>query len=348
MNLEAIGADARVRAAFERFGARGLVLARVAVSQRDRYRLYAEDGELDAEPAGVLWHRAEQAAGMPVVGDWVAARVLENTQAIVEAVLPRATFFSRRAAGKREDQQAIAANIDRVFLVCGLDGDFNIRRLERYLTLAAGSGAEPVIVLNKADLCADLSVCIEAAAAVATGAALVVASAKDAGGLDALRQFAGAGLTIALLGSSGVGKSTIINMLVGEEHFRTQEVRERDQRGQHTTTHRELVVLPGGGALIDTPGMRELQLWAGQESVEAAFNEIAALAERCRFRDCTHTKETGCAVIAAVADGSLAAARFESYHKLKREAARHERGVEYNRWVRSMHRAYRRHKRLNP
>ena len=341
MNLEKIGADARVVAAFERFAASELVLARVAVSQRDQYRLFAECGELDAEPAGVLWHRLEDRAGMPVAGDWVAARTVGRLQAIVEVILPRRTFFSRRASGRRDEEQGIAANVDRVFLICGLDGDFNLRRLERYLALTAESGAEPVVVLNKTDLCGDLQGRLEAAREVAAGAAVIACSALEQSGLDALREMTRPNLTIALLGSSGVGKSTIVNALLGEEYFRTREVRESDSRGRHTTTHRELMPLPEGGALIDTPGMRELQLWASQESVEAAFVEIGDLAGACRFRDCTHTVESGCAVIAAVESGALDPWRFASYHKLRREAARHERGQEYKRWLKSVHRAQR-------
>jgi ribosome biogenesis GTPase len=324
MNLDCLGADAVLGAAFQPYAAQGLILARVALSQRDRYRLYCEPGELDGEPSGALWYRTPSRTGMPVVGDWVAARIVGDGQAIVDAVLPRRTLFSRRAAGRAEDQQPIAANIDLVFLVCGLDGDFNLRRLERYLALAAESGAAPVIVLNKSDACADLAARIEETAAVAGDAPIVACTARTAGGVDPLLEFLGPGRTVALLGSSGVGKSTIVNRLLGEERFLTHEVREHDSRGRHTTTHRELVALAQGGALIDTPGMRELQLWAGQESVEQAFDEIAALGSACRFRDCTHSGEAGCAVADALARGLLDAARLASYRKLMGEARRHE------------------------
>jgi ribosome biogenesis GTPase / thiamine phosphate phosphatase len=338
MDLRSLGADASLLGVFEKtFGARGLILARVATAQRDIYRLLGGD-EWTAEAAGRLWLDGT----VPAVGDWVAARVVAPGQAIVEAVLPRRTLFARRAPGKREEQQAIAANIDVVFLVCGLDGDFNVRRLERYLTLAAESGAAPVVVLNKADCCADLAGAIEAAAAV-SGSAPVVALTALAGGAgasacqpaamlagesacptlhrgaaEALLPFA-AGRTVALLGSSGVGKSTIVNRLLGEERLRTAEVREWDAKGRHTTTHRELVPLPGGGVLIDTPGMREIQLWAGEDAVESAFGDIAVLAQGCRFRDCSHTGEQGCAVEGAVDVGRLA-----SFRKLMAEARHHE------------------------
>jgi ribosome biogenesis GTPase len=324
MNLVSLGADASVFGAFERFAAQGLMLARVAISQRDRYRVYSESGEVDAEPSGALWYRTPDRAGMPVVGDWVAARIVAPGQAIVDAVLPRRTLFARRAAGRAEDQQPIAANIDLVFLVCGLDGDFNLRRLERYLTLAAESGAAPVIVLNKSDACDDLAGRIEETAAVAGDAPILACSARTADGMAPLLDFLGPGRTVALLGSSGVGKSTIVNRLLGEDRFRTNDVREHDSRGRHTTTHRELVALPQGGALIDTPGMRELQLWAGQDSVDRTFDEIAELAAGCRYRDCSHSGEDGCAVAEALARGTLDADRFTSYRKLMGEARRHE------------------------
>jgi ribosome biogenesis GTPase / thiamine phosphate phosphatase len=324
MDLQALGATPEVWSAFSPHAAQGLVLARVAVSQRDRYRLYAETGELDAEPSGSLWHRSPDRASMPVVGDWVAARIVGPGQAIVDAVLPRTTLFSRRAPGRREDQQPIAANVDLVFLVCGLDGDFNVRRLERYLTLAHESGAAPVVVLNKADAAEDLAALIEETASVAGAAPIVACSARTGEGLDAIAAFLGGGRTVALLGSSGVGKSTLVNRMLGEERFLTNEVRESDSRGRHTTTHRELVPLPEGGALIDTPGMRELQLWASQDSVEATFEEIAEIASGCRYRDCTHAGEKGCAVASALADGVVSEDRMESYRKLRAEAKHHE------------------------
>jgi ribosome biogenesis GTPase len=304
---------------FEAYAARGLMMARVISSHRDQYRLAVESKEFSAEPSGALWHRTPSRSGMPVVGDWVAARIVGDGEAIVEAVLPRRTLFSRRAAGRVEDEQAIAANIDVVFLVCGLDGDFNLRRIERYLALAAESGARAVIVLNKSDLCEDLDARAAQTKAISAGAAVVCASTCVPGGLDALRAHILPEETIALLGSSGVGKSSIVNALLGEERQLTRDVRESDSRGRHTTTMRELILLPGGAALIDTPGMRELQLWASQESVESVFDEIAELAAACRFRDCTHSGEPGCAVAGAVPED-----RLSSFHKLQREARHHE------------------------
>jgi ribosome biogenesis GTPase len=324
MSLESLGADAAVHSSFEPHAARGLLLARVAVSQRDQYQLFTAAGEVRAEASGALWHRAADSAAMPVTGDWVAARIVEPLFAIVEAVLPRKTVFSRKAPGRREDQQPVAANIDLVFLVCGLDGDFNLRRLERYLTLAAEAGAEPVVVLNKSDLCPDIAARLAETAAVARGVPLAPSTTRTPGGLDGLCAHLADGRTVALLGSSGVGKSAIVNGLLGEERFRTNAVRESDSRGRHTTTHRELIPLPEGGAIIDTPGMRELQLWAGQQSVDQAFDEIAALAAGCRFRDCSHSGENGCAVARAIAAGELSEQRWVSYRKLRAEVKRHE------------------------
>jgi ribosome biogenesis GTPase len=343
MNLERLGATAQLRASL----APDLTLARVTVSHRDQYRLIADAGDLDAEPSGALWYNAATRAAMPVVGDWVAARAINAEQAIVEAVLPRRTLFARRAAGRREDQQPIAANIDLVFLICGLDGDFNLRRLERYLTLAAESGAGALVVLNKSDLCDNVAARLAETASVAGATPIVAVHTRSVEGIGPLRPYLADGRTVALLGSSGVGKSSLVNCLLGEGRLRTAEVRESDSRGRHTTTHRELIPLPGGGALIDTPGMRELQLWAGEDAVDQAFDEIASLAAGCRYRDCTHNGEQECAVQAALSQGSLAPDRWESYRKLRSEAQRHERladpllAMEHKRKWKQLHKAAR-------
>jgi ribosome biogenesis GTPase len=329
------------------------VLARVAVSQRDRYQLFTAAGELPAEASGALWHRTPDRSGMPVTGDWVAARIVDPSFAIVEDVLPRKTVFSRRAAGRREDQQAVAANIDLVFLVCGLDGDFNLRRIERYLTLAAESGAEAVVVLNKSDLCADITSRLTETATVARSVPTVAASTRTPEGLDAVRAFLAYGRTVALLGSSGVGKSAIVNGLLGEDRLRTGEVRESDSRGRHTTTHRELIPLASGGALIDTPGMRELQLWAGQDSVDQTFDEIAEIAAACRFRNCSHSGEIGCAVASAIAEGVISEERWQSYRKLIAEVNRHAlmtnpvAAAESKKKLKALHKGMRAHYRKN-
>ena len=347
MLLESLGADVQVYGAFESHAARGLALGRVAFAHRDQYRLITEKEELAAEPCGALWFRSTGAASMPVVGDWVAARVVGPGQALVEAVLPRRTCFSRRAVAKREEEQPLAANIDLVFLVCALDGDFNLRRLERYLTLAAESGAAPVVVLNKSDLCDDLGSRTRQTQPVARDAPVVLTSTLGEPGVASLRAFLAPGRTVALLGSSGVGKSSIVNALVGESRLRTAEVRAYDSKGRHTTTHRELMPLPEGGSLIDTPGMREIQLWASGESVDETFDEIAAASAACRFRNCSHHGEPGCAVRQALDQGEISAERWQSYRKLRAEAEWHERlseplrAQEYKRWVKSLHKAQR-------
>ena len=324
MFLESLGADQALYGVFSPYAQQQLVLARVAIAQRDLYYLYTEGGAAHAEPAGKLYYRMSEPSSLPVTGDWVAARIVGSEQALVEAVLPRRTCLSRRAAGTREDEQPLAANVDVVFLVCGLDGDFNLRRVERYLALVARSGATPVVVLNKADLCSDLAGRITETQSVARHAPVVAANTVEPGGIDALRRFLADGTTVALLGSSGVGKSTIANRLLGEDRFRTSDVRLGDSRGRHTTVRRELTPLPGSGALIDTPGMRELQLWTGTESIDAVFDDIAAIAANCRFRDCTHSGEPGCAVAAALEAGEVDEGRWASFRKLRAEAQWHE------------------------
>jgi ribosome biogenesis GTPase len=322
--FEQLGGGAGILSIFESYAAAGCVPGRVAVAIRDEYRVYSAGIEYRAEPTGALLYGALSRAELPAVGDWVALRVIGPDRAIVHAVLPRKTQFSRRAAGTREDEQVVAANVDTALIVCGLDGDFSLRRIERYLTLVHESGADPVLVLNKADICADLDDKLQQANSVARGKPVIPISSMSAEGVAALDPYIEAGKTLVLLGSSGVGKSTLLNRLLGEERLRTGAVRESDSRGRHTTTQRELIVLPRGAILIDTPGMRELQLWANRDSLDQTFDEIAALAVHCRFRDCSHAVEDGCAVREALANGDLDPARWESYRKLQGEIRRHE------------------------
>ena len=328
-------------AAFERQAEPGCVPARVAVQTiSGKYLLYADQGEVQGEVAGRLQYLASGPQDLPAVGDWVVARMLPAEQrAVIVDLLPRLTKFSRRAAGKRPQEQVIAANVDVVFLVQALDQTLNLRGLERYLVVASESGARPVVLLNKSDLAPHPD---EARAAVersAAGAPVHLMAASEGLGVEAVREYLAAGVTGAVLGPSGVGKSTIINRLLGTDYLPTQEVREIDAKGRHTTTKRELVILPGQGLLIDTPGMRELQLFGGAEGLEAAFEDVEAIALNCRFRDCRHEAEPGCAVRVALEEGSLSGERYASYRKLMREIAfqvrsgnRVEQMLHKNRW----------------
>jgi ribosome biogenesis GTPase len=306
------------------FSRKGVELhpARVAIEFNQIFRVYVEGGELDAVTAGRLKHRAGSRAELPAVGDWIALRKRpdEDRGAIV-AVLPRRSTFSRRMAGQVTGEQVVAANVDVIFITMALDADFSMRRLERYLLLAHESGAAPVVILTKPDLATDLPAQVAQVAAVAGDRPIHVVNPKRSEGIAGLETYIPRGRTGALLGSSGVGKSTIINRLIGEDVRKTREVREADSKGRHTTTHRELVVLPSGGLIIDTPGMRELQLWDANEAVREAFDDIEALAPACHFTDCRHRDEPRCAVKAAVADGTLPAERLESYLKLQAELA---------------------------
>jgi len=348
-DLKGIGASGDVLEQFRKYASRGLILGRVSAVDRDRYRIYSQVGEMTAEAIGALLYRATDSAALPAVGDWVAAQAIGPESAMIHDVLPRRTKFSRRAAGNREEEQIVAANIDLVLVVCGLDQDFNIRRIERYLTLARESGAEAAVVLNKSDVCADPDARLAETRHISQDAPVVAISALTAEGIGGITELLRGTRTVALLGSSGAGKSTLVNRLLGEQRQPVQEVRESDNRGRHTTTRRELFPLPGGGALIDTPGMRELQLWAGQESLEAAFRDIAELARQCRFGDCSHRVEKGCAVAAALANGTLDHERWDSYSKLQAEIAWHERQTDANaarankqRW-KAIHKAMRAH-----
>ena len=316
MTLESLGWSPFFDEAFRPHRDEGLVPARVAVQHRGGYVVLTEDDELEAEAARRLVRTGELAA----VGDWVGLRRLSDDQAIVEVVLPRRTVFSRKETMDRVGEQIVAANVDTVFLVSALGHDLNLRRLERYLTAAWDSGAEPVIVLTKSDLHpGDVAEAVADVEAIAFGVPVHAVSNVTREGLDELERYLGQGRTVALLGSSGVGKSTLVNSLLGEERMATAEVRADDERGRHTTSHRELVPLPGGALLLDTPGMRELQLWADEEALETAFADVSELAAQCRFSDCTHDHEPGCAVAAALEDGRLDPHRWESYRKLQAE-----------------------------
>jgi ribosome biogenesis GTPase len=318
--LREIGFTGPVAESFAPLGERGLVPGRVVAGHTGLVRVRTDEREVLAVLAGSLRHKARSPEERPAVGDWVALRPPEHGhRGVVQAILPRRTAFVRRAAGTRDVAQVLAANVDTVFLVMGLDGDYSLRRIERALVLAWESGACPVILLNKADLCADVAARRAEVEAVAPGVPVRAIAAKPGEGLDALAPWLVPGQTVALLGSSGVGKSTIVNRLLGREKQKTQEVLEADQRGRHTTTQRELVLLPGGALLLDTPGLREIQLWSDEAGLQAAFEDVHELATACRFTDCRHGAEPGCAVRAAVGEGRLDRARLDSFRKLQAE-----------------------------
>jgi len=307
----------------------GTLPARVLVQRRTNFLVAAHDGEYRATVTGRLRFLSGAQADLPVVGDWVLLRPIpgERTGSIT-AVLQRKTAVSRRAPGREEVEQVMAANIDVLFLVTGLDENYNLRRIERYLATAIRSSAQPVIVLNKVDLCSFVEEAIAEVRAVVGTAPIHTTNALSRESVGQLRAYLAPGVTAAFLGSSGVGKSTLINSLLGHEKFKTAEVREDSGRGRHTTSHRELVVLSSGGNLIDTPGMRELQLWGVDEEVSEVFDDIEELAQQCRFRDCRHDQEPGCAVRTSVEEGKLDPARLESYARLLRELDYHRRSTD--------------------
>ena len=314
-------------------GSDDLVPSRVVEENRELYRIFCQQGEFLAELSGKLRHATRSRADLPAAGDWVLAQPrLRENRATIHHVLPRKGKFSRKIAGRKTEEQILAANVDVVFLVSSLNREFNPRRIERYITLAWDSGARPIIVLNKSDLCKNAEAFCAQAEDAALGSRVILTSATRGDGLAELRSIlqakesSGAAITAALLGSSGVGKSSLINAILGAtpggttgEQLATQAVRAADDKGRHTTTTRQLVLIPGGGILIDTPGMRELQLWDASDGIGRAFIDIQELAASCKFRDCRHKNEPGCAVRAAVSSSVLDEERLENFHKLERE-----------------------------
>lgn len=319
-NLTTFGWDEFFESNFQPYAANGNASGRVALEYKHFYRLYTEWGEVLGEIAGRLRHEALDRGDLPVVGDWVVIRPCpESDKVTIHAVLPRKSKFTRKVAGFRTEKQIVGSNIDTVFLVTSLNQDFNLRRVERYLIVAWESGARPIIILSKSDLCDQIEERTREIKAIVGDVPIHAVSVVRREGLDELARYLTDGQTVAFLGSSGVGKSTLINYLLGREYLRVQETRKHDGRGLHTTTHRELIVLPQGGLVLDTPGMRELQLWDGEGGLHIAFTDIETVASHCYFGDCRHQDEPRCAIREALADGAIDAARYQSYEKLKKE-----------------------------
>lgn len=289
---------------------------RIAARHGSLYRIFTDSGEAVATIAGQLRHQARSSAELPVVGDWVGLRMQDKYRATIHLVLSRFSHLSRKAPGTRTEEQVMAANVDTLFIVTAMDADFSLRRMERYLLLAREGNVTPVLILSKSDVARSCEGMRVACESIADGTSVHVISANTGDGISELAKYLGHGQTVALLGSSGVGKSTLINVLAGRNVQQTRPVRARDQKGRHTTTVRSLVPLPCGALLLDTPGMREVQLWAADEALDAAFSDVAELALSCRFRDCTHQQEPGCAV-----RGSLDPDRLASFLKQQKELA---------------------------
>ena len=333
MKLEIFGWNNFFETQFTPYRDQGLLRGRITIQHKDRYNILTEEGELTGQVSGKFRFDVKSLNSFPAVGDWVAFEIdIGKQSAVIHHVLERRTKFSRKVAGDRPDEQVLAANIDIVFLVMGLDANYNLRRLERHLTVASESGARSVIILNKSDLCTNLEGCTREVLSIAHDTNVIVMSALRKEDVLPIHTLLTPGTTGVLLGLSGVGKTTIINQLLGKDELPVQKVRESDCHGRHTTAHRELFVLPTGGIIIDTPGLRELQLLNIDEGLSESFDDIEELAVHCRFRDCKHDTEPDCAVKKALDDGILDIGRYESFQKLQCEilfqTTKHEKNLQ--------------------
>ncbi|WP_273852373.1 ribosome small subunit-dependent GTPase A [Guptibacillus spartinae] len=320
MNRIALGWNSFFEDTYQTVNKKELLPARVRMEHRGSYVLSTGEETYTAELSGKFRFEAEHRDSLPAVGDWVLISPGTDQKAMIHYLFPRKSKFSRKIAGTTTEEQIIVANVDTVFLVNALNQDFSPSRIERYLLMAWESGANPVIVLSKADLCEDIEEKVGALSSMAVGVPIHVVSSATEAGLESLFPYLTEGTTTALLGSSGAGKSTLINKLYGQDIQVVQDIREGDGKGKHTTTSRELIMLPSGGVLIDTPGMRELQLWE-TDYLSQGFPDIEAFAQQCRFRDCRHDGEPRCAVRNAIDEGVLEERRFENYKKFHRELA---------------------------
>lgn len=320
LNLLKLGWSDFFKKYFEPLAEQGFIPARVACEKKYLYIVYSENGEFDAKVSGKFRFDARAPNDFPAVGDWVAISIREDeNKAIIHSLLPRKTCFSRKVAGTKTEEQILAANIDIVFLVSGMDREFNVRRIERYLALCYNSDFKPIIVLNKSDLCTDIKEKIREVESITVKVPIHPVSALRNTNVEILRTYLTSGVTAAFFGSSGVGKSTIINRLLGEERQIVSSTSTSTGKGKHVTVHRELIPIPTGGLLIDTPGIRELQLWGDEDDLKASFKDIEALAQHCRFRDCRHINEPGCAVKKAIQEDILDVEHYKNYLKLKKE-----------------------------